>query len=310
MKKSLVALAALAAVGIASAQSTATISGQFRIGFKTDANGLNTVTPDQTSGNVMNFNIAEDLGGGLSAIAATQLRFDASNGGFVSNANGATASAAGFWLAHVGLRSTKLGTFQMGRIGFDTLHGYNPFGTTGASLTTGTAAGATENGQFRYTSPSFMGLNVVLGGSMKGNNTATTTNSGGKHFLVNYANGPFAASYVQEVTAASTHAQGIGASYDLKVAKVFATKYSDESAAGKKTIDRVTLSASAPVGPFVVKAGLLQDKIAPAAGAVAKDKTSLAVDYALSKRTTIEAQTYKTDGERKRSMFLGVKHTY
>lgn len=312
MKKSLVALAALAAVGVASAQSTTTISGQFRLGFKSDANGLNTVTPDQTSGNVMNFDVVEDLGGGLSAVANAQLRFDLGNGAFV-NQSGAAANAAGFHRTRLGLKSKDLGQFLMGRIIFDQLHQYNAFGTTGGSLTTGVAAGATENGQFQYTSPNLYGFNVVLGGSLKGNNTAAGTTSGGKQFILNYANGPFAASYVQEVNRQAVHAKGLGASYDFGVAKVMATKYQDKDATGAKLVDRWTVSAQAPIGPFVARAGYLRDARSQAergVGVARANKNSLGLDYALSKRTTVEAQTYKTKGDKERSLYLGLKHTY
>ena len=325
MKKSLVALAALAAVGVASAQSTTTISGQFRLGVKSDANGTNTLTPDQASGNVMNFDVVEDLGSGLSFVANAQLRFDASNGAFV-NQSGAGSNASGFHRLRVGLKSKDLGQILFGRIIFDQLHQYNAFGPTGATLTTvGAVAGATENGQFQYTSPKLYGFNVVLGGSMKGNNTQTTgtpavftTSSGGKQFLLNYGNGPFAASYVQEVTRQAAHAKGIGASYDFGVAKVFATKYQDKNSYGQQTVDRWTISAQAPIGPFVARVGYLRDSMSTAertaAGianpATRRDKNSLALDYALSKRTTVEAQTYKTKGDKERSLYLGLKHTY
>lgn len=319
MKKSLVALAALAAVGVASAQSTTTISGQFRLGFKSDKDGLNTITPDQAAGNVMNFDVVEDLGGGLSLVANAQLRFDMGNGAFV-NASGASSTGssqnsgvAGFHRTRLGLKSKALGQVLFGRIIFDQLHQYNAFGTTGATLTTGVAAGATENGQFQYTSPKLYGFNVVLGGSMKGNNTAATTTSGGKQFILNYGNGPFAASYVQENTRQAAHAKGIGASYDFGVAKVFATKYQDKDSYGAVKVDRWTVSAQAPIGPFVAKVGYLRDARSQAergVGVARANKNSLALDYALSKRTTVEAQTYKTKGDKERSLYLGLKHTY
>lgn len=314
MKKSLVALAALAAVGVASAQSTTTISGQFRLGFKSDANGLNTVTPDQASGNVMNFDVVEDLGGGLSLVANAQLRFDLGNGAFV-NQSGRDLDSAGFHRTRLGLKSKTLGQFLMGRISFNQLDQYNAFGTTGATLTRGVSAlGSSENGQFQYTSPNLYGFTVVLGGSLKGNNAPTPNNttSGGKQFLLNYANGPFAASYVQEVNRTADHAKGLGASYDFGVAKVMATKVDQKNSYGVKTVDRWTVSAQAPVGPFVVRAGYLRDarNAAERNGAQRANKNSLGLDYALSKRTTVEAQTYKTKGDKERSLYLGLKHTY
>jgi predicted porin len=92
MKKSLIALAALAAVTAASAQSSVTISGGLQAGFQqhlsqatTNYVGFGTSTPStsaltkgQTRGlNVMdaniNFAVVEDLGGGLAAYGNTNI---------------------------------------------------------------------------------------------------------------------------------------------------------------------------------------------------------------------------------------------
>jgi len=116
MKKSLIALAALAAVTAASAQSSVTISGALQAGFQqhlsqATANyvGFSTSTPSttaltkgQTRGlNVMDANInfaaVEDLGGGLAAYGNTNIERSANfRGAYVSYADTNLGLRGGF----------------------------------------------------------------------------------------------------------------------------------------------------------------------------------------------------------------------
>ena len=290
------------------AQSTATISGQFRLGFKHDgATGANSLTPDQASGNVLNFAVSEDLGGGLSAFASSQLRYDASNGRF-NNTSGPGNNESGFHLATIGLKSNALGTFQAGRIGFDQLWGYNPWGSTLAAVNPSRTAGATENGQFRYTSPNLWGFTGVIGGSMKANNTAANTY--GRQVMLTYANGPFAATALRErfALASSPTANkyhGVGASYDFGFVKLMAIDAVEKTAGGRKVADGYSISAAAPLAGFVLKAGWMNDQLA-----ANRDKTALGVEYALSKRTILEFTGYKFKGDNGNNYWLGARHTF
>ena len=303
MKKTLIALAILTVSGASFAQSSVSISGGMRIGIKNDSTGT-TVTPNQSSGNTVNFNIVEDLGGGLAFTGSSQLRYDAANGAAI-NTSGATGDKAGFHLAAIGLKG-GFGHVQAGRIGLDQLWGFNPFGSNGAHVNVSGTGGATENGQIRYTSPSFSGFNVVLGSTQKLATSTSTAN--GSQVILNYANGPIAASYVSEkvVAAGNTKYTGFGASYDFGVAKVMAIVANDKNAAGTKTADGQSFSVQAPVGAFVLKAGYLNDKMTANA-----DKTSFGVDYALSKRTVLEIDTYKVKAAAAgQTTWAGVRHSF
>lgn len=285
------------------AQSTATISGQFRLGFKSDATGMNTLATDQASGNVLNFGVSEDLGGGLSAFAASQLRFDSSNGQFRKE-SGPANNDHGFHLATLGLKSNLLGTIQAGRIGFDQLWGYNPWGSGLANVNVSGAPGTTENGQFRYTSPNLWGFTGVIGGSMKANNTGANTY--GKQLMLTYSNGPFAATAMREVIGrTSNHYRGLGASYDFGPVKLMGIVGKERTAADVDVRKGYSISATAPLGGFLLKAGWLNDRT-PAD----LNKRSFGVDYALSKRTVLEANTYKVKGDRKQSYWIGARHTF
>jgi hypothetical protein len=324
MKKTLIALAVVAASGAAFAQSTATIDGAFRIGYKSDAASLKSITPDQGSGNAINVKVTEDLGGGLKATAMTQLRFDASNGA-LRNESGVTGDKAGFHLAAVGIEG-GFGGVQFGRIGFDQVWGFNPFGSNGAHVNPTTYAGATQNGQFRYTSPSFNGFKAVLGGALKANTNGTAgSNADSTHVLLTYANGPVSVAYVSEKvvglapaalatspTAAATAAvvngvkiSSFGASYDLGVAKLMLISGNQKDAVnGTELAKGTSVSASIPFGAFTGKVGYLNDQLST------KDKTSVGVDYALSKRTTLEANTYKVKGDANQTYWAGVRHSF
>ncbi len=311
MKKSLIALAVLAASGAAFAQSTATISGSFRIGYHADANGVKSIYDDQSSGNTINFAVTEDLGGGLKFVGKTQLRYRPYNGDNTNTTGvastpakaGTTATDALFHLANIGLTG-GFGTVEFGRIGFDQMWGYNPFGSNGAHVNVSGTGGATEDGQWRYTTPTFVpGLKVSFGGAQKANTASTVGDS--SQFLIAYANGPLSASVVSEEVSSGTKYTAFGASYDLGVAKVMMISATDKNTAGTKTADGQSFSVTAPMGAVLLKAGMLNDKMA-----ANKDKTSFGVDYALSKRTTLEANTYKVKGDAKQSYWMGVRHAF
>ena len=304
MKKTLIALAILTVSGASFAQSSVSISGGMRVGIKNNDAGT-TVAADQSSGNTVNFNIVEDLGGGLAFTGSSQLRYWSENGQ-TNNTSGVGNNAAGFHLAAIGLKG-GFGHVQAGRIGLDQLWGFNPFGSNGAHVNVSGTGGATENGQIRYTSPSFSGFTAVLATTQKLNTTGATNN--GSQFIVNYANGPLAASVVSEKVALNgTKYTGVGASYDLGVAKLMFIAANDKNAAGVKTKDGQSISATVPFGAFTGKIGFMNDKLA-----ANQDKTSIGVDYALSKRTTLEANTYKTKNETTvtgQNTWIGVRHSF
>jgi predicted porin len=114
MNKKLLVVAvagALAAPGVALAQSSVTISGIFkaslenmRIGSKVAATNASENRVADDSSRIL-FNVVEDLGGGLQAIGQADLR--------MPMASGAAIAMSGN--THVGLRSSSLGRIFVGR---------------------------------------------------------------------------------------------------------------------------------------------------------------------------------------------------
>lgn len=114
MNKKLMAVAVAAAMapGIALAQSSVTISGIFKVGIDNVTYGQNAATRTTRSETRITdnssriiFNVTEDLGGGMQAIAQLDLRFQPEDGG-------GPAATGNTW---VGLRGKSWGTVTLGR---------------------------------------------------------------------------------------------------------------------------------------------------------------------------------------------------
>ena len=126
MKKSLIAIAALAAAGAAAAQSSVTMYGQVNTGYeysKTDITigGVKTTTKttgfqnDRVNTSRLGFKGEEALGNGLSATFALEMGFDSANGEFAESAfnRKATVGLKGaFGEVRIGKDSTPMNEFD------------------------------------------------------------------------------------------------------------------------------------------------------------------------------------------------------
>lgn len=185
MKKTLIAVAAS---GIALAQSSVTLYGNANIGLQ-KTTGSKTKLAGGAGGAPSRFGFrgGEDLGGGLKANFTMEAGLDL--------ATGATDSATFQRQAFVGL-SGGFGEIRLGSqytIGHATLVSYVPSSYTGAQLNSDlgwNSAGACDSGQIRYISPSFGGVKVELSTQLKANanNDAALT-----ELAVTYGNGPIKA---------------------------------------------------------------------------------------------------------------------
>src|SRR6185369_10705978 len=174
MNKKLMAVAvagALAAPGLAMAQSTVTISGfikadvgQINIGNANAVRaGLNTSTLAFEDGGPsrVRFTMREDLGGGLYGLGQLELRptiSGRSTNGVVNMGFGSTAGNQ--W---VGLESTSLGTIRLGAIDQYYLEGggYAP-----GSVQVATGFATRSRNVIHYDSPNFSGFTFQLGYSV------------------------------------------------------------------------------------------------------------------------------------------------
>ena len=315
MKKSLIALAVLAASGVAMAQSSVTLYGVADLSL-VKSNGVSA----QMSGNgVMNNGSSrlgvrgvEDLGGGLKA------SFNFEQG--INGESGATDAATFQRAANMAL-SGGFGRFQMGRTLNPSFWGLAAWELTGASNYSvvgtqfnWTGIGPRTNSVFQYTTPNMGGFSATLGYTMKPDNKIAATaavpamaangfvgvpagiagraDGNAKYDLnVIYANGPLRAALSYNKTngnnllgASYKGNMALGASYDFGMAKV-AGSIQNNGGPSKG----FTLGATVPVGAFALTLDIAREN-----GTNMKNTDILLeAKYALSKRTFAYAAYYK-----------------
>ena len=202
MKKKLLAVAvagALAAPGVALAQSSVTISGVFkvslenmRLGSRVAAglnNSENRVSDDSSR---ILFNVVEDLGGGLQAIGQADLRMPMASGNVIAMSGN----------THVGLRSASLGRVIVGR---QDVH----YGATESDM-------SVLAGDLRADSISllaYMANGVAIANATRTPNIIhyTTPNFGGFTAIVAYSTGPTGGATGQPNVSTVGAAAGVGA---------------------------------------------------------------------------------------------------
>jgi len=242
MKKSLIALAALAATS-AFAQSTVTISGRMdalvRYTAKVAPGAANYSITEDGGANTIRFAVVEDLGGGMRAVGDVGMRFGIIDG--LTQSSGARPLFQGE--TRVGVAG-GFGTIKIGR-GLTAVQGplglSEPFSgiTAGAArYAPGFATDYAAGGEARidqavfYNSPNMGGINLGLSWSPKklSSTTATsspwalTTTSTKTHLSLyaNYTAGPLSVSAGHEQNRVGDKMTPIWASYDAGVARIFA----------------------------------------------------------------------------------------
>jgi predicted porin len=202
MKKTLVAIAALAATG-AFAQSSVQIDGYIDAGYQAinyKGNKVSGIEGNGSSTSQINIRGTEDLGGGLKAEFRVETDFNAvstnANTGVASSANATTAASAinsavakgalGNGEVRVGLNG-GFGRVDLGSVNYNTLGTFltgQPFGTAiGSGFRTFYINDAQATSQVRaenaikYTTPTFNGLNATLYKSNKQDKAVNGTTS-------------------------------------------------------------------------------------------------------------------------------------
>ncbi len=328
MKKTLIALAVLAASGASFAQSTVTLSGGFGLaaGTTTIGEASSGMQIARQTGNI-NFAGTEDLGGGLKASFQLQTSI-----GSIATTNGAAAPATlGDRGANVNLMGS-FGTLSLGRSASAVRALWGSIGDVSqlpvvSGLSAGnTAAAATApvaiaagDAQARviygdayansisYSSPSLNGFTVSVGVAPS---QSTTTNVGDDaatkdtvSYTLGYANGPLAAA-VNLTDMAATAAGGakmttVLVSYDLGLAKVGLTQQSiNLNAGGVNPGDAYAVTAAVPVGAGLLSFGFGNRKEAASTDTTYGDGVAqqfVGYRYNLSKRTNMSLVWNKID---------------
>ncbi len=276
MKKTLVAVAALAVAGFASAQSTATISGTIAAGY------LKAI--DKTKGFVLDSNsikvsVSEDLGGGLKLSASTQIAGNGTRGGNVTKEDSTLGLSGSF--GALTYSNTRSGTWAQayGLVGdnwlwdgSNTSNNKEVFSRAPIDLIT-------------YTTPAMSGFTGVVQYVEGSTDGASTPASKSNVIGVRYSNGPLSAG-VRTVGSSGVAFDGKtkrsydgGINYNFGVAKVGLGF--DSKRRGQASTDKAAMTAgvSAPLGPVTL--GLNYGK---------RDKSNfleLGANYSLSKRSSV-----------------------
>ena len=314
MKKSLIAVAALAVVSAASAQSSLNVYGIADVVIhKDDVRAEPSKPTKMTSGGVsgsrLGFKGTEDLGGGLKA------GFNFEQGLSLGDGSISTAGAGDFGRAAWMNLSGGFGDLRLGRSLTPSFYGIAAWELTGTAnySVVGSQFGflnTRSSAQLMYTSPSMAGFSVSFAHVLKGNNvvgavaaTATSPAIAGVERARNnlnaiYRNGPIVVAFAYDKVQDAEAGKSLGGSYDFGGFKL-AGSVMDPSGVAKG----FTLGGSTTMGPVTLTLDVARDT-------EAKD-TDLLVEakYALSKRTNLTAYTAKTEGA-KAAMGAGVRHNF
>ncbi len=292
MKKSLIALAALAATA-SFAQSSVTLSGNIDAGYQSiDYKGVkvNGVANNGSSTSTIQLSGSEDLGGGLKANFKLNSDFDVTRN---QSNTGSTVPTAGSWLnseQKIGL-SGGFGAVDFGVInslaltaggtgnnfgtaigsGYRALYNTDVIGANGTAGNNGTSPARFDN-TLRYASPVFNGfqlhLSTVTKNTKAGSNNFSTTQfnydfAGVDEAAVTYANGPL------NVAIATQKQKG----KDLTQATANARALVDA------TLN--TLAANYAIGNFKVFGLYQTSKVDDATYGVDRKLTQAGVDYVM-----------------------------
>ena len=309
MKKSLIALAVLAASGAAMAQSSVTLYGIADVVIHKDKGASAKMTSGGVSTSRWGIKGSEDLGGGLNATFQFEQGIDLTTGALKN------AAAPFSRQANIGLNG-GFGTLKLGKV-------WNPYddiaGATNPAFDSVLAPlgiapsysgyNGNPNSGLYYATPSFGGFSAAVGSSFK---DAADENLRVNSFNVTYANGPVFVALGHEQqkrdsgTAKFTRLNG---SYDLGVAKIL-TGFGTVA----DVADDITVGVEVPLGAWVLSTGFTQ--VRPDIGDKA-NSFGVAVNYSLSKRTSVYGGFRKDNDEAVsnyggvESRFgVGIKHTF
>jgi predicted porin len=346
MKKNLIALAVLAASGVASAQSSLTIYGIADVWFGTAQNDSAAITSRQTligSGGVsasrFGFKGTEDLGGGFKANFVLEQGFNIDTGAQ------ATAGQAFARQSYVGF-STPYGEVRLGKTftPFDDISGAAAPGFDSAlspyvNVWKSTGYAANPANTVYYASPSFSGVSAAASYSL-GENKNTVVNShnvlsnnatGVGSFNVKYDGGPVSVGFAYQaqklaptVNSLTTKFLRLNGSYDLGVVKLLAGfgRVEDAGSVKDASTKEWQVGVDFPVNSALTLSGGFagsKDNLASGTNEAKRTGFGLAANYALSKRTSVYGgvQTTKTTtnvvnaADLKSDLYaVGIRHTF
>lgn len=296
MKKSLIALAVLAASGAAMAQSSVTLWGIVDLNYRSVSQGgqsLSSMSQDGIASSRLGFRGTEDLGGGMKASFWLE-------GALAPDVG--TSSALSFQRRSTMSLEGGFGEIRLGRDYTPTFWNhtvYDPFGTNGvgSSLNTfapggadplgsGTTTLVRANNSFGYFTPTMGGLQAQVMVALKESTAANTANEY-TGIRVTYNAGPLSAA-VATASEGSTNLTtsykrtNVGVSYNMGVARPMFQYTTAKFGANK--VNHYLVGAVVPMGATNIKASYVRSNYT---GANDANQLAIGAEYNLSKRTAL-----------------------
>lgn len=308
MKKSLVALAALALVGAASAQSSVTLYGKANVAI-VKVTGADAALTDAGDGSGSRWGLmgTEDLGGGLKA------NFKLENGYLIDT--GSLDNTTNLLFQRQSWMSLS-GGFGEVRLGRDYTLGF--YGSIGNMPATGVDAhvavfgfngmASRNSNQIVYRSPKFSGFQGAVSTQLTGDNVNAVT-----ELALAYANGPLTVNLTgAQANDISGDTWALNAAYKFGVTTVSAG-YVDKGIElpGAVVGKGGWLAVKADIGAWTPFAGYANN--IDATGTQIESAYHLGVYYALSKRTSLYAMGGQTSNAASTDVtktMLGVVHNF
>lgn len=294
MKKTLIALAAVAATGAAFAQSSVTLFGIVDLNVRNVKQGdesLTSMSQDGIASSRLGFRGVEDLGGGMKAGFWLEAGLNPDTGtpnGLQFQRRSTVSLMGGFGEVRLGRDYTP--TFWNHTV-------YDPFGTNGVGSSVNTfsvlGSGATTlvraNNSIGYFLPNFGGFSGQFMYALKEAKTANTPNEY-TGLRLTYAAGPLSVALATATEGSSIETESfkrtnVGASYDFGVAKPMAQYTIGKF--GSAEVKHLMVGVVAPVGAGNIKASYTRSDYNPAAGNGDANQIAVGYDYNLSKRTAV-----------------------
>ena len=343
MKKTLIALAAIAASSAALAQSSVTLFGIVDMNVRNVKQGgvsQSSLSQDGTASSRLGFRGVEDLGGGMSASFWLEGALNPDEG---------TPAGLQFMRRSTVSLSGGFGEVRLGRDYTPTFWNhtqYDPFGTNGVGSSTnmfGTlGSGATTtvraDNTIAYFTPNLSGFQAQLQYAFKESQAENTPNEYAGLRLV-YASGPLSVALATAKEGAATtnvnsfKRTNFAASYDFGFIKPmfqYTVGSFDTNAGVEQEVKHALIGLTAPVGPGLIKASYVRSSYDNFAGDA--NQFAIGYEYGLSKRTALYANYARisnktgaafsvsgeagatgaavTPGESSRGFEVGVRHSF
>jgi len=286
MKKTLIAMAAVAVAGVASAQVT--ITGAMGFGVQDSTNQARELS--WTDGNVV-FAASEDLGGGMTVSGSSKLAFI--DHGTAAEGDGSSLSIAGGFgkltYATAGSDKDALGVASL------------PYSTNDVF------GGTTDNYSYtQFDLPSLVdGLSVgIRWAGADGDVNVTDID---EQYRFSYATGPATIDFNTK-----TGASDLKASFDFGIAKVSMFTDTKRAETDDATMKRREFSVAVPVSSELTVSASMASRPDFTAGQPKHKGTEYNATYALSKRTSVSVNygTFTTAGTAKTANRIKLVHAF